>query len=68
MIPNNIETGITFSDMEKHIVSTPENPNNFTDKTNADLSGITVVLNYVDDAIYFDESEPENTEIIKLKK
>lgn len=68
IVPTDIKTGITFSDMEKHIVSNPDNKKNFTDKTNSDISAITIVLNYVDDSIYFDESDPENEEILKLKK
>lgn len=66
--PSNLKTGITLSDMEKHIVSNVDNPNNFTDKTNSDFSGITIVLNHIDDAMYFDENDPENNEILKLKK
>ncbi len=67
-VPSNIKTGITLSDMKKNIVSNPDNPNNFTDKTNADFSGITIVLNHIDDAMYFDETDPENSEILRLKK
>lgn len=68
IVPTDVRTGITFSDMEKHIISNPDNEKNFTDKTNSDISAITIVLNYVDDSIYFDESDPENKEILKLKK
>ncbi len=68
IIPNDVKTGITLSDMEKQILSNPENPNNFTDKTNDDFSGITIVLSHVDGTIYFDENDPENIDILKLKK
>lgn len=68
MVPADIETGITLSDIKKHIISNPENKNNFTDKVTADISGMTIVLNHVDDSIYFDESDPENEEMLKLKK
>lgn len=68
IIPSDEKTGITLSDMEKHILSNSENPNNFTDKTNDDISGITVVLNHVEGTIYFDENDPENIEVLKLKK
>ena len=67
-MPSDIKTGITLSDMEKQIVSNTDNPNNFTDKTNSDFSGITIVLNHIDDTMYFDENDPENDEIIKLRK
>ncbi len=67
-IPRNIETGITLSDLKNNIVSNSHNPNNFADKTNSDFSGITIVLNHIDDVMFFDEADPENAEIIKLKK
>lgn len=67
-IPSDIKTGITLPDMEKQIVSNTDNPNNFTDKTNSDFSGITIVLNHIDDAMYFEENDPENGEILELKK
>lgn len=67
-VPHDIEIGITLDDLKKNIVSNSENPNNFTDKTNADFSGITIVLNQIDDSIYFDENDPENTELLILKK
>lgn len=68
ILPSDVKTGITLSDMQKHIISNPENPNNFTDKTNSDFSGFTIVLNHVDDSIHFDENDPENAELLKLKK
>lgn len=66
--PANIKDGIVLSDMEKHIISSEDNPKNFTDKTNSDISAITIVLNHMDPSIYFDENDPENAEILKLKK
>lgn len=68
ILPSNVKTGITLSDMQNHIVSNSENPNNFTDKTNADFSGFTIVLNHIDDALHLDENDPENAELLKLKK
>ena len=68
IVPANIETGITISDIENHIISNENNKNNFTDKVNSDFSGITIVLNHVDDSIYFDENDPENEQILKFKK
>lgn len=68
IIPANIKTGVTLSDIKNHIISNKDNPKNFTDKTNADISGITFVLKHVDDSIYFDENDPENREILKLTK
>ena len=68
VLPSDVKTGITLSDMKQHIISNPENPNNFTDKTNSDFSGITIVLNYIDDTIHLDENDAENTELLKLKK
>lgn len=67
-VADNIRTGIMLSDIDKHIISNEENKNNFTDKADADISAMTIVLNHVDDAIYFDENDPENEEILKLKK
>src|SRR5699024_4873025 len=37
ILPSDVKTGITLSDMQNHIVSNSENPNNFTDKTNSDF-------------------------------
>lgn len=68
ILPIDVKTGIMLSDMQNHIVSNEENPDNLTDKTNADFSGITIVLNHVDDSIHFDETLPETAEILKLKK
>ena len=68
IVPSNVKTGITLSDLETQINSNEKNKNNFTDKADADISGITIVLNHFDDAIYFDENDPENLEILRLKK
>lgn len=68
MLASDIKKGISFADMEKYIISNSENEKNFTDKTNSDISAMTIVLNHIDDSIYFDESDPENEEILKLKK
>lgn len=68
IVPDNIATGIVLSDIDKHIISNKENKKNFTDKTNADISAMTIVLKHIDDTIYFDENNPENQEIFKLRK
>ena len=68
ILPIDVKPGIMLSDMQSHIVSNEENPDNLTDKTNDDFSGITIVLNHVDDSIHFDETVPETAEILKLKK
>lgn len=66
-VPSDIERGITLSDLEKSITSNKENKNNFTDKVTADFSGMTIVLNHIDDAIHFDSNNPENKEILNLR-
>lgn len=68
MLPSNLKDGIVISDMQNHLTSNQENKSNYTDKVNTDTSAMTIVLNYFDDAIYFDESDPENENILKLKK
>lgn len=68
MVPSKIEDGIRLMDMEEHILSNPKNKDNFTDKTNTDISAMTIVLNHISDSMYFDENDPENEQILKLKK
>lgn len=68
IVPANIKNGIVFSDMEKHIISNEDNDKNFTDKTTTDISAITIVLNHIKDSFYFDENDPENKEILRLRK
>lgn len=65
-IPYNIQTGIDFSDLQKHI-SSNDDTKNFADKTIADLSGITIVLNHIDETLHFDNLS-ENSEILNLRK
>ncbi len=68
IVPSEIKNGIHLVDMEEHILSNEKNKNNFTDKTNTDISAMTIVLNHIKDSMYFDENDPENEQILKLEK
>lgn len=65
IVPSEIKKGIQLSDMEEPIFL---NKNNFIEKTTSDISAMTIVLNHINDAMYFDENDPENEQILKLKK
>lgn len=67
VVPSDIEKGITFSDLEKHIISNEENKSNFTDKVTADFSGITIVLNHIDDSLHLDTNNSKNENFFKLR-
>lgn len=65
IVPSEIKDGIRLTDMEGPILS---NKNNLIDKTTTDISAMTIVLNHINESMYFDENDPENEEILKLKK
>lgn len=65
IVPSEIKKGIQLSDIEGPIVS---NKNNFISKTTTDISAMTIVLSHINDSMYFDENDPENEQILKLKK
>lgn len=67
-LPSELEKGISVSDLQKQFLSSTENPKNFIDKVDSDFGAMTIVLNHVDDLMYFEEEDPENSEIIRLKK
>lgn len=68
MVASDINKGITLSDEEKYIISNLDNPKNFTDKTNSDFSGITIVLHHMNDTVYFDEKDSDNVQILELRR
>ena len=66
-VPSNIKDGITLSDMTNHFLPNEENEDNFTDKVNTDISAMTIVLKHFNSTIYFDETDPGNEHLLKLK-
>lgn len=59
MIPTDSSVGITTEDVK----------NQFSlNDANTDFSGITIVLNNVDDSFHLDKNDPRSTEILKLRK